>query len=134
MKYYALEMVLNERKQRQWSSLDLPLGVRLLLELLKNGNDVLQSFHLAGQLLLDLRLDLVGDRGAGGQGLVEALVVRGSTHGQVKDRLYSPTMVLTEGNAVGSTEGVSELLGGVVDVAAEGLGCEVKTPILFRRG
>lgn len=122
---------MDERKKYQWPSLDLPLGIRLLLELLKNGNDVLQSLHLAGQLLLNLRLGLGRDiGGTGGQGFVEGLVVRSSTHGQVEDRLYSPAVVLAEGFFVGSAEGVGELLGSVVDVAAEGLSSEVKTPIL----
>lgn len=117
-------------KQCLWPSLGLPLGIGLLLELLKNGNDFLQSLHLAGQLLLDLRFGLGGDIvGTRGEGLVEVLVIRSSTYGHTEDLFHNEIVVLAEGNTVGFTEGAGKLLTGLVDVAAEGLGSEVKAPV-----
>lgn len=98
----------------------LPLSVLARLEGLQDSDHPLQG----GDLLLHCGNDL---------GLIitqlrkEVLAVRGRRHGSTEERLHHERVVRLESAAVGFTEGISELLGGVVEVVAEGLSSEVET-------
>lgn len=117
-----VQINLAEQSQSDSPTRLLPLGILACLEGLQDGNHLLQC----GDLLLHRGKDL---------GLIitqfpeEALAVRGRGHGSAEDGLDHERVVRLEGAAVGFTEGVRELLGGVVEVVAEGLSSEVKTPV-----
>lgn len=59
--------------------------------------------------------------------MVEVLAVGASTHSGAEDGLDDEGVVGLEGSAVGSTEGVSELLGVVLHVGVQGEGDELET-------
>lgn len=100
--------------------LRLPLGLLAGREFLQDGHHLLQRREPGLQLLPYLRL-------VAAQLGVEVLPVRRGAHGGAEDRLDDEGVMRLEGVLVGAAEGVGELLGGVVDVGAEGLGGEVET-------
>lgn len=97
----------------------LPLSRLGILESLQDGDHLLQSSDLLGQLGSNLGLILT-------QLLVEVLAVWGGRHGSTEDRLDNPGVVGLEGVAVGTAERVGEFRGGVVDVVTEGLDGKVE--------
>lgn len=103
-------------------SLYLPLRLLTALELLEDGDVLLESHHLSVQGLVDLGLVLTKLG-------VEVLAVGGSRHSSREDGLDNEGVVGLEGVAVGFTEGVGQLGAAVVQVVAEGLGGEVKTSV-----
>lgn len=102
-----------------WSCHNLPLSLLPGQELVQCSNNLLQRREVLLQLLLDLRLITAQLR-------VEVLPVGRSAHGGAEERLDDERVVGLEGVAVGITERVGELLVGVGDVVAEGLGGEVE--------
>jgi hypothetical protein len=95
-------------------------GTRTLpLRLLQHRNNLLQRRQPLLQLSLHLALVVT-------QLLVEVLAVWGGAHGGAEERLDNKGVVGLECVAVGAAEGVGELGGGVRDVVAEALGCEVE--------
>ena len=97
----------------------LPLSLLLGQELVQCSNNLLQRREVRLQLLLDLGVVLA-------QLGVEVLPVRCGAHGGTEERLDDEGVVGLERAGVGLAEGVGELLGGVGEVVAEGLGGEVE--------
>lgn len=100
----------------------LPLGLLALLEGLQDSHHLLQRNDLLVHLRDNLGLVIT-------QLGVEVLAVRSRGHGSAEDGLDQEGVVRLEGTTVGLTEGLRQLLGGVVEVVAEGLGSEVETTI-----
>lgn len=100
----------------------LPLSRLGILESLQDGDHLLQSSDLLGQLGSNLGLILA-------QLLVEVIAVWGGRHGSTEDRLDNPGVVGLEGVAVGTAEGVGEFRGGVVDVVTESLDGKVEASV-----
>jgi len=97
----------------------LPLGLLLRQECVQDSNKLLQR----GEPLLELSLYLAF---VVAQLSVEVLAVGCGAHGSTEYGLDHEGVVGLECVAVGIAEGVGELLGGVGDVVAEGLGSEVE--------
>jgi hypothetical protein len=100
----------------------LPLGLLPGQELVQCSNDLLQRRQVALELLLDLRL-------VAAELSVEVLPVWCGAHGGAEQRLDDERVVGLESVAVGIAEGIGELLVGVGDVVAEGLGGEVEAAV-----
>lgn len=101
----------------------LPLGVLPGQELVQYRNNLLQRRKVCLQLLLDLGV-IAAQLG------VEVLPVWCGAHGGAEERLNDERVVGLEGVAVGVTERVGELLVGVGEVVAEGLGGEVEAAVI----
>lgn len=100
-------------------AIPLPLGLLGVLEGLHNLDDLLKCGNFLLQLGGDLGLILT-------ELLVEVGAVWGGGHGGGEEGLDDERVVRLEGLTIGVTEGVRELLGGVLDVVAECLHSEVK--------
>ena len=100
----------------------LPLSLFPGQELVQCSNNLLQCSQVALELLLDLRIITA-------KLSVEVLPVWCGAHGGAEQRLDDERVVRLEGVAVGIAEGVGELLLGVRDVVAEGLGGEVEATL-----
>ena len=97
----------------------LPLSLLLGQELVQCSNNLLQRREVRLQLLLNLGV-VLAKLG------VEVLPVRCGAHGGAEERLDDEGVVGLECAGIGLAEGVGELLGGVGEVVAEGLGGEVE--------
>jgi hypothetical protein len=89
----------------------LPLRLLPALELLQNAHNLLQTREPSIELLVHALLIVAQVR-------VEGLAVGCGAHGGGEDGLDHEGVVGLEGVAVGGTEGLGELVGGVGEVAA----------------
>jgi hypothetical protein len=101
------------------NSSNLPLRLLPSLELLQDAHNLLQARKPSIKLLVDTLLIVT-------EVLVESSAVRRGAHGGGEDGLDHEGVVGLEGVAVGGAEGLGELGGGVGEVGAEALGCEVE--------
>ena len=100
----------------------LPLRLLPALELLQNADNLLKAGEPRIKLLVNALL-VVAQVG------IESLAVGRGAHRGGEDGLDHEGVVGLEGVAVGGAEGFGELGGGVGEVGAEALGCEVEGSI-----
>lgn len=101
---------------------NLPLSSLGILESLEDGDHLLQSSNLLRHCGVNLGLILT-------QLGVEILSIWGCGHSSTEDGLDKEGVVRLKGVAIGSTEGVRELRGSVIDVVTQSLNGEVKASI-----